>query len=176
MDETYTLMKQQSALNDLWRTYCIHAYKAGEHQLNMLCLTWKKNGEHGGIIWCTEIHYKDIFSSLQSPHLYWWIISHVWWNRTAFRWSCLINSHPLILGFTMGKTGKRELCSGDVRLNILIALLYCCTGQGVFLYFDNVLKRRCWHDSRPSVLTSCRLETRSNHCQCCALAHVKLCS
>lgn len=121
VDETYTLMKQQSALNDLWRTYCIHAYKAGEHQLNMLCLTWKKNGEHGGIIWCTEIHYKDIFSSLQSPHLYWWIISHVWWNRTPFRWSCLINSHPLILVLQWGRQ-VRESCA-VVMLDWIYSLL-----------------------------------------------------
>lgn len=49
-------------------------------------------------------------SPLQSPHLYCWMNSHVWWNQTAFGWSCLINSHPLTLALQQG--GGRQSWGG----------------------------------------------------------------
>lgn len=51
-----------------------------------------------------------------------------------------------------------------------IAFFHCCTQHRVIPDFNIFFL----HSSRPTDLTSCRLETRLNYC--CASVHVKLCS
>ena len=76
--------------------------------------------------WMVERDNQTRFKVFISPHLYRWKYSHVWWNQSAFGWSCSINSHPLTLVFQKGRgwgraeggCDERFMSSGGVRTKI----------------------------------------------------------
>ena len=122
-------LKKKKKKKDPWRTYSIHAHKAGRrHQLLRAVSGWV----NAAFRWAT----KTFLFFFPPPPLFYgahtctgeWTVTSAG-IKTAFGWSCLINPHPLTLALQRGKGVRRRrrrrrkggcderfMSSGDVRV------------------------------------------------------------
>lgn len=92
------------------------------------------------------------------------------WKRCFYQGSPQIRMHDNQIRHICNVIWGTEYDKRQEKVrNPHIAFFHCCTQHRVIPHFNNFL-----HSSRPTDLTSCRLETRLNYC--CASVHVKLCS